>query len=140
MPRPRIVVDTNILISAAIQPAGLPAGLVDLIAYRAVTLCLSEAILAEYRAVFARPKFAGIHPDRIARLLDLVVAEATMVKPLRRATASPDESDNRFLECAEAGAAGYLITGNPKHFPQRYGATRIVTVREFLNIITKANP
>ena len=123
MHRPRIVVDTNILVSAAIQPAGLPAALVELIAYRAVKLCLSEEIIAEYRAVFSRTKFARIDPDRFARMLNLLVAEAEIVKPLRHASSSPDEPDNRFLECAEAGGADYPVTGNTRHFPKRHGAT-----------------
>jgi putative PIN family toxin of toxin-antitoxin system len=136
MPRPRIVVDTNILVSAALQPAGLPAGLIELIGFRAVTLCLSEEILAEYREVFRRPKFARIDPERVARLLDLVAAEAVMAQPVRRSAASPDEPDNRFIECAEASHADYLVTGNTKHFPRRHGTTEVVTVRQFLNLIT----
>jgi putative PIN family toxin of toxin-antitoxin system len=57
---PRIVIDTNVLISAAIQPRGLPAQLLELVAGRAVELCVSEEVLAEYSEVFARAKFAGL--------------------------------------------------------------------------------
>jgi putative PIN family toxin of toxin-antitoxin system len=48
MSRPRIVIDTNVLISAAIQPFGLPAQLIELIAYRVFELCVSAEMLAEY--------------------------------------------------------------------------------------------
>jgi putative PIN family toxin of toxin-antitoxin system len=51
MTRPRIILDTNIVISAALQPAGLPAQLLELVAYRAVELCVSEELLTEYREV-----------------------------------------------------------------------------------------
>jgi predicted nucleic acid-binding protein len=42
------------------------------------------------------------------------------------------ESDNRFLECAEAFKAHFLITGNTRHFPREWKATRIVNAREFI--------
>lgn len=54
-------------------------------------------------------------------------------------TVSPHEPDNRFLECAEAAAADYLVTGNRRHFPRRYKATEVVTPRQFLEIV-KALP
>jgi predicted nucleic acid-binding protein len=41
MSRPRIVLDTNVLISAALQPRGLPAKLLELIACQGVELCVS---------------------------------------------------------------------------------------------------
>lgn len=58
MSRPRIVLDTNVLISAALKPLGGQALVINLVAFRAVELCVSEAVLAEYREVFSRPKFA----------------------------------------------------------------------------------
>ena len=139
MTRPRIILDTNIVISAALQPAGLPAQLLELVAYRAVELCVSEELLAEYREVIARPKFAGIDPQRIARLLELIADEATLVRPTIVLKISKDETDNRFYECAEAAGADYLVTGNIKHFPKDHKTTRIVTARQMLELLIKKN-
>jgi uncharacterized protein len=136
MNRPRIVLDTNVLISAALQPRGLPAKLLELIAYQAVELCVSSEILAEYREVFSRAKFAGLDSQRVVHLLTLVACEATMVTPTSHLAESPDESDNRFYECAEAAAADYIVTGNIKHFPMLYRSTEIVTVRQLLELLT----
>ena len=58
MSRPRIVVDTNVLVSAAIKPNGQQALVIQLVAFRAVEMCVSEDVLAEYREVLSRPKFA----------------------------------------------------------------------------------
>jgi len=58
------------------------------------------------------------------------------VIPRAKLTVSPDESDNRFLECAEAARADYLVTGNTKHFPARYKTTAVVTGRHFLDLLT----
>lgn len=54
MSRLRVVLDTNVLISAALKPSGRQALVVELVAFRAVELCVSEAVLAEYREVFRR--------------------------------------------------------------------------------------
>jgi predicted nucleic acid-binding protein len=59
-----------------------------------------------------------------------------MVTPERRISASPDESDNRFLECAHASGADYLVTGNKRHFPfPAYEGTAIVSPAEFTQIV-----
>jgi putative PIN family toxin of toxin-antitoxin system len=132
MSRPRIVIDTNVLISAAIQPNGLPAQVLELVARRAVELCVSEEVLAEYREVFGRAKFAGLDPHRVGSLLAAIGEEATLVKPAHRLAESPDESDNRIYECAAAAEADYIVTGNARHFKRPYGPTRIVTARQLL--------
>lgn len=52
--------------------------------------------------------------------------------PTQTLKVSPDEADNRFLECAAAAGADYLVTGNIKDFPQRFKATRILTPQQFV--------
>jgi predicted nucleic acid-binding protein len=58
---------------------------------------------------------------------------SVLVMPTRKVSASPDDSDNRFLECAEAARADFLVTGNTKHFPKRWKRTEVVNAREFLS-------
>ena len=135
MNRLRIVIDTKVLISAALKPTSLEAQLFELIAYRAFELCLSEEILAEYRGVLNRPKFAHVGPERVARLLGLVAAEATMVVPMDRLAISKHEEDNRFYECAAASGADYIVTGNTRHFEKPYKDTSITTTRKFLELL-----
>jgi putative PIN family toxin of toxin-antitoxin system len=137
MSRPRIVIDTNVLISAALKPSGLEAQVFVLVAYRAVELCLSAETLAEYGEVLARPKFAGLDAERVSELLDLITEEAVMVTPAQRVAASIDESDNRFLECAVAARADYLVTGNLRHFPKVHGLVKVVNARGLLELLTK---
>src|SRR5262245_48839923 len=114
MSRPRIVLDTSVLVSAALKPLGQPAKVVHLIALRAVELCVSKAVLAEYREVLARPKFSYLDPKESARLLDMIEVEGTTVAPTQTLTVSSHPSDNRFYECADAAAAEYIVTGNLK--------------------------
>lgn len=136
MIRLRIVLDTNVLISAALKPAHPPALVLHLIALRAVELFASNEVLAEYREVFSRPKFARIPPAEVDALLAIIEREATIVTPTEALAISEHESDNRFYECALAAQADFIVTGNARHFARAHGKTKIVTVRQLLELVT----
>ena len=108
------MLDTNVLISAALRPLGRQALVVNLVAFRAVELFVSEAVLAEYREVFSRPKFARLPSAEVATLLALIEREATLVTPTTRLEISKHDSDNRFYECADAAQADCIVTGNAR--------------------------
>ena len=61
---------------------------------------------------------------RVRWLLDLMRQEGLFVAPTHSVKKSPDEADNRFLECAEAARADYLGTGNIKHFRRQFKTTK----------------
>jgi putative PIN family toxin of toxin-antitoxin system len=138
MSRPRIVLDTNVLISAALKPQGQQALVVYLVALGAVELFVSSEVLAEYREVFSRPKFADLDQAAVSRLLSQVESAATMVTTTARLSISKHEPDNRFYECAEEAAADYIVTGNLKHFSQPHKSTKIITGAQFLALIGNA--
>ena len=129
----RVVLDTNILVSACWRPDGLEARVTDLAITGTITACVSLEILAEYRDVLSRPKLANVH-ERAAKLLTALGNVATPVETGTRVKASIDDDDNRFLECAEAAGAEYLITGNLRHYPETWGNTRILNARTFLSL------
>lgn len=132
----RVVYDTNVIVSAALKPESLPASLVSLAMTRRVRLFVSPAILEEYEAVLKRPKFR-LDSKRVEAFLRDLRKAATRVWPSRRVTEAPDEADNRFLECAVAAQADYLVTGNKKHFPlPEIEGTRIVSPAEFARLLT----
>ena len=93
--------------------------------------CVSEPILAEFEEVLRRGRLA-IDPDKVAVALARIREIATVVQAVARISAATDPDDNVFLECAEAAQAHYLVTGNTRHFPERWGATVVVTPRQFL--------
>ena len=139
MSRPRIVLDTNVVVSAALKPLGQQALVMNLVAFRAVELCISQEVTTEYREVFSRPKFAAIPPAEVEKLLAMIEAEATKVSPTQQLTISKHDSDNRFYECAGAAGADYIVTGNSKHFSKPHKNTRIITGRQLLELL-KAMP
>ncbi|SRR5712691_13358176 len=113
---PRVVYDTNVVVSAVLKAGSIPASLVTLALDRRVRLCLSPVIFAEYEAVLKRPKFAFDAHAVDAFLRDLRMV-AVIVSPTKQIHAVPHEPDNRFLECAQTAQAQYLVTGNKRHFP-----------------------
>jgi putative PIN family toxin of toxin-antitoxin system len=130
----RLVIDTNIFVSAAIQPQGLPRTVLLLAITRPARLYVSRAILDEYAEVLGRPQLR-IRQGLQRQLLDLIVKHSRKVKPLRRLQIASDPDDNKFLECADACRADYLITGNLRHFPLYLKQTKIVTARQFIQIV-----
>lgn len=135
MSRPRIVLDTSVLVSAALKPLGPPAQVVYMIALGAIELFVSKDVLGEYREVLARPKFSHLDSEEVSCLLSMIEAAGTMVEPSETLTVSEHPSDNRFYECAAAAAADYIVTGNLKHFSRPYKTTKIVNSRQLLQLI-----
>lgn len=127
----RLVVDTNILVSAALRPDGLQRTIILLAITKPARLYVSPAILAEYRAVLLRSELR-IRRGLQRQLLDLVESHSYLVRPVRQVHIAKDLKDNMFLECADAARADYLVTGNTRHFPVFWKKTKIITSRDFL--------
>ncbi len=128
----RVVLDTNILVSACWKPEGLEAQVTNLARTGEITPCISAELLAEYRDVLSRKKLASVS-TRATDLLAALEQTAIVVTPVDKVAASADDDDNRFLECAAAANADFLITGNLRHYPQMWENTRIVNARAFLS-------
>ena len=98
----RLVIDTNILVSALLKPAGPPGRILDAVVQGVIEPIYSLAILTEYDAVLTRRKFA-FDPEGIAALLELVASEGWPVARTARLDLSfPDPDDRKFYECAAA--------------------------------------
>jgi putative PIN family toxin of toxin-antitoxin system len=124
----RLVIDTNVLISAALKPAGMQRTVLLLATAKPARLYVSRPILEEYSDVLARPELR-IRKGLRMQLLQLLKNRSYCVAPTVRVYAAGDADDNMFLECADAARADYLITGNQKHFPRFWKKTKIVTSR-----------
>jgi putative PIN family toxin of toxin-antitoxin system len=135
----RLVIDTNIVVSAAVKPDGLQRTVLVLAMTKPARLFVSLAILAEYRAVLARPEFK-IRRGLRQQLLQLIKNHAQLVRPARVLEVAKDPDDNKFLECADAARVDYLITGNQRHFPVFWKKTKVVTSREFISLVAPHFP
>jgi uncharacterized protein len=131
----RLVLDTNIVVSAALKPDGLQRTVFLLAITRPARLYVSSPILAEYRDVLSRPELQ-IRKSLRQQLLQLIKNRAHRVRPGPRLQITADPDDNMFLECADAARADYLITGNARHFPRFWKKTKIITSRDFLSLVS----
>ena len=114
-PPARVVVDTNVLLSAALSPAGTPARLLDCLLLRSV-LVFSEATFAELEARIWKPKFDRYLSIEIRQglLHDFAAAaEWVRIPPSLRARGwSRDPDDDAFVRAALAADAGWLVSGD----------------------------
>lgn len=99
----RLVIDTNILVSAALKPDGLQRTILRLAMTRPARLYVSAGILAAYREVLARPEFK-IRGGLRQQLLDLIQKHAQVVSPAHLLNVAKDP-DDKFLECADAASS-----------------------------------
>jgi len=129
----RVVLDTNTLISALLF-SGTASRLAPLWQSRRITVLVSKEILQEYLRVLAYPKFQlGDHEIRALVEEELLPFAETIRVRRRLAVVRRDPEDDKFLECAVAGRAEYLVTGDRdlREFGSYRGIT-ILTVGEFL--------
>ena len=130
----RVVLDTNILVSALMVQMGHPGAV-----YRAwqegyFTLLTCAEQLDELRATLRKPAIAErIKPYKADRLVNEMKELAEDVSALPRVQRSPDPTDDFLLALSEAGKADYLVTGDKAGLLAlaRHHGTRIVTAREF---------
>jgi uncharacterized protein len=113
----RIVLDTTVLVSALLNPAGAPGSILRGVLDGQFVLLVDNRIMFEYSNVLRRPKFR-FDPADVRAVLDFVEHEAEYVTapPTNREFADPD--DTPFYEVAIGGGANYLVTGNSQHFPE----------------------
>ncbi|MGC1903219.1 MAG: putative toxin-antitoxin system toxin component, PIN family [Candidatus Acidiferrum sp.] len=130
----RLVVDTNIVVSAALKLDGLQRTVLLLAITKPARLYISKAILTEYSEVLARPELQ-IRKGLQRQLLDLLRKRAHFVAPEWTLQVTSDPDDNMFLECADAVRVDYLVTENVRHFPRFWKKTKVITSREFLGLV-----
>lgn len=132
----RVVIDTNVLVSALLKPASLPGTILALVHSGRIQLCISEQIFAEYEDVLHRPHLKR-DPAIVAQTLLALRELGLWVTPNECGQACLDPSDNIFIECAEAAGVDYLVTGNKRHFPDCWKRTNVLGSRQLIEILAK---
>ncbi len=134
----RVVLDTNILVSALIAPAGYPAAIYDAWEDGRLTLLTCAEHIAEVRATLQKPRIAAlIAPYKAGRLVNQIKKLAANIEHLPDLRRSPDPDDDFLLALAEAGDADYLVTGDKNGLLtlKKHKGTQIVTARQFTESI-----
>ena len=110
----KIVLDTNVLVSALLDVDSNCGRILDLVLSGKVQVVYDSRIIHEYREVLQRPKFRFNLRD-IEIILEFIEAEGEAMVPSFLNIKLADESDRPFVECA-LDASLPLVTGNKKHF------------------------
>jgi uncharacterized protein len=129
----RVVLDTNAVVSALLF-SGVSSKLVSLWQNGLITPLLSRAMLDEYLRVLSYPKFE-LSEEEIKELIqEEILPFAEVVRPKRRLrVVRLHPSDNKFLECAVAGKASVIISGDKALLSLgRYRRVRIQSPAQFL--------
>lgn len=132
----RAVVDTNVLLSALLGGRGTSPILHAVIARR-FRLVASPTLLDELAGVLSRPEWLRLlEPTRCREVLTVVRDAAVFVTPRRRVTACRDPEDNAVLECALAGHADCVVTGDRDLLVLHpFRGIRILRPAEFLRLL-----
>lgn len=133
----RLVVDTNLLISALLVERSLPAQLIVLWREGRFDLLTCTEQLDELARVTRYPRIRErLAPALAGRLINELRDVAVMLGHLPAVTVCADPCDNYLLAMAEAGEADMLLTGDKRDLlsMQRHERTRILALRDFLTL------
>lgn len=127
----RVVLDTNVLVSALITPQGTCGTILRLALAGRIQPCVDGRLAHEYRVVVSLPRFEFC-AEEVEEFLQILIRGAIPATPDPLRVRLPDPSDAPFLEVAVSEGA-VLITGNLRHYPAhlRCGAA-VVTPSEFI--------
>jgi putative PIN family toxin of toxin-antitoxin system len=134
----RVVLDTNILLSALIRGDSVPGRILVAWFEDQFVLLMHPFLIEELRAVSRRPQIRSlIRPAQAGRLVNQIRALAEPVTRLPATRRSADPADDFLLAMAEAGQADYLVTGDKAGLLalKRHHAAMILTARAFLDVL-----
>jgi uncharacterized protein len=131
----RIVLDTNILISA-IGWGGKPNTILKLCIEKKLNLFLSNQILFEVNKVLSRKKFNNIELKHKKEFIIFLREISTIVKPSTKVNICRDINDNMFIETAIEANANFIISGDEDLLSlKKYNNIEIINPNIFLEKI-----
>ncbi len=135
----RIVLDTNLIVSALLKPDSNPNRIISLVREEKVLLLISDAICFELTRVLFYPKIRNrlvASDEELERFVQLlrtvaIITPGSLSLPLLAA----DPDDTKYLVCAVEGRADYIVSGD-HHLTDLviYKGIRIVTPVEFIQL------
>ena len=136
----RLILDTNILLSALLSPLGAPAKLLDAWERNVFTLAACEELIAELRDVAGRPFFRARLRASTAELLAAGIRDFSFFCPdVPSGPIAPDPKDSYLLALAEASEAEFLVTGDKELLSlKHHKSTRIITPAAMIEFLKEA--
>jgi putative PIN family toxin of toxin-antitoxin system len=137
----RLILDTNILLSALLSPLGAPGKLLTAWERKAFTLVACDALIEELRDVASRPFFRARLRASTSELLAAGIRDFSLFcRDLLFSHAAPDPKDSYLLALAESSQADFLVTGDKQLVALvNHKSTRIVTPAAMIEILNAQN-
>jgi hypothetical protein len=130
----KVVIDTNVFISAFYMPESRPAGVVLLARRKTILNVISPPILQEVERIIRKKLLWDNSKTQSA--VRRIRNFSEEVQPQERLAIIADDPDNRILECAVAGQANFIISGDHHLLDlKNYQGIKIVTPARFLELI-----
>lgn len=128
----KVVFDTNIYISAFVFVGGSADKAIQRILNNEHALIISKPIIEETLRIMAE-KFER-NVEELSRTAVFMAEISTVVEPKEKISVLSDEPDNRILECASAGNASAIVTGDKAMLKlEIYEGIRVVSLRSYLS-------
>jgi predicted nucleic acid-binding protein len=135
--KPRVVIDTSVLVAGIsgfrepyVRGKNPSSDLLHRWAEKGNFTCLvTEEILDEYKEVLRR---LGVRPNLVGTVINLIRERAEWIDVRFTVEISPDPKDDPFCLCSEEGKAEFIVTLNPKDFPQDRLKAKIVSPSQFV--------
>ena len=140
----RGVVDTSVVVAGV---AGFKPGrtvenpsasfLRDWLEHGTFVWLVTEEVLTEYKEVLTR---LGVRRHLVGEIVNLLREEAEFVDVRKESDVSPDPNDNAICACAEQGGAAFIVTLNPKDFPQKKLVAKVISPGDPFPTTRRARP
>jgi putative PIN family toxin of toxin-antitoxin system len=123
----KVVLDTNIIVSAFLNPKGIPGEIMSLVLTHKIKVCYDNKIFSEYTDVLTRSKF-DFDNELVNAFLDFIKNNGEYIMAESQNIPFSDEDDKMFYDVFKSSEAEYIITGNKKHYPQE---EKIISPKEY---------
>lgn len=138
----KIVLDTNVLVSALMNPHGTPAQIIDYVFENKIRLFISPPIVEELERILNYPKLMkrhGLEREKLKEFISDLLSIMLLIEGEETIEViMEDPSDNKYLSCALNAKADFIISGDV-HLLRlgEYGGIQIVTPAQFLEIMER---
>jgi putative PIN family toxin of toxin-antitoxin system len=126
----KVVLDTNVIVSALINPQGTPGEILSLVLAKKITVCYDNRIFSEYWEVLRKSKF-DFNIILVDEFLNFIKENGEYIVAIPQKIRFIDEDDKMFYDVYKSGDVNCIITGNKKHFPKE---KNIITPKEYVEL------
>jgi len=138
----KIVLDTNVFVSALINPHGKPAQILNYVFENKIRLFASPSIIEELQPVLSYPKLVkrhGLEKQELKEFISDLLSIMSLVEGKKAIELIvEDPADNNCLSCAVHAKADFIVSGDTHLLNLgEYQGTQIITPTQFLGVLVK---